>query len=148
MIEKLYILYASQTGTAEDLAFEINDIAKSKNIVTDLKELDDILLEKFKEIKRVMVITSTTGEGDIPYNGELFFEKLFGTADINLSQMRYGVIALGDSSHYEFCKAGRDIDERLKYLGAVCILDRLECDYDTKGSIEWASKFFNLLNNH
>ena len=148
MTEKLYILYASQTGTAEDLAFEINDIAKSKNIVTDLKELDDISLEKFKEIKKVMVITSTTGEGDIPYNGELFFEKLFGTADINLSQMRYGVIALGDSSHYEFCKAGRDIDERLKYLGAFCILDRLECDYDTEGSIEWASKFFNLLNNH
>ena len=128
MTDKLYILYASQTGTAEDLAFEINDIAKSKNIVTDLKELDDISLEKFKEIKKVMVITSTTGEGDIPYNGELFFEKLFGTADINLSQMRYGVIALGDSSHYEFCKAGRDIDERLKYLGANCILDRLECD--------------------
>ena len=75
MTEKLYILYASQTGTAEDLAFEINDIAKSKNIVTDLKELDDISLEKFKEIKKVMVITSTTGEGDIPYNGELFFEK-------------------------------------------------------------------------
>ena len=148
MTEKLYILYASQTGTAEDLAFEINDIAKSKNIETDLKELDDISLEKFKKIKRVMVITSTTGEGDIPYNGELFFEKLFGTDDINLSQMRYGVIALGDSSHYEFCKAGRDIDERLKYLGANCILDRLECDYDTEGSIEWASKFFNLLNNH
>ena len=144
----LNILYASQTGTAEDLAYEINDMAKSKSIETNLKELDDISMDKLQEMSKLLVVTSTTGEGDIPYNGELFFEKLFGTSDINLSKLRYGVIALGDSSHYEFCKAGRDIDERLKYLGAICILDRLECDYDTEGSIEWASKFFNLLNNH
>ena len=38
----LNILYASQTGTAEDLAYEINDLAKSKSIETNLHELDDI----------------------------------------------------------------------------------------------------------
>ncbi len=141
----LNILYASQTGTAEDLAYEINDLAKSKSIETDLKELDDISMDSLKEMRKLLVVTSTTGEGNIPYNGELFFEKLFGTSDINLSKLRYGVIALGDSSHYEFCKAGKDIDERLKFLGASCILDRLDCDYDTEGSIEWAQKFFEII---
>ena len=141
----LNILYASQTGTAEDLAYEINDLAKSKSIETNLKELDDISMDKLQEMSKLLVVTSTTGEGDVPYNGELFFEKLFGTSNINLSKLRYGVIALGDSSHYEFCKAGKDIDERLKFLGASCILDRLDCDYDTEGSIEWSQKFFEII---
>ena len=145
MNNKLYILYASQTGTAEDLANEINEMALSKNIETQLNELDDISLDEFKEIRKLMVISSTTGDGEIPDNGQLFFEKLFGTDEVNLSNMKYGVMALGDSSHYEFCKAGKDIDQRLKNLGADCILERLECDYDTEGSNEWALKFFNLI---
>ena len=34
---------------------------------------------------------------------------------------------------------------RLKFLGASCILDRLDCDYDTEGSIEWSQKFFEII---
>ena len=66
---------------------------------------------------------------------------------INLSNLKYGVLALGDSSHYDFCNAGKILDEKLKELGANCILDRQECDFDTEGSIEWSNKFFEIINS-
>ena len=34
--------------------------------------------------------------------------------------------ALGDSSHFDFCGAGRKVDEKFQELGAKKILDRHE----------------------
>ena len=55
------------------------------------------------------------------------------------------MLALGDSSHYDFCNAGKIIDEKLKELGANRVIDRQECDFDTEGSMEWSEKFLSLI---
>lgn len=145
MAKDLYILYASQTGTAEDLAYQFNDWAKNKNFNTNLLELDDVSMDKLKDIQNLVVITSTTGDGEIPDNGKTFWENLIKLEDQNFNSLRYGVLALGDSSHYDFCNAGKIIDEKLKQLGAVCVIERLECDFDTEGSEEWSNKFFDKI---
>ncbi len=147
MSEKLYILYASQTGTAEELAHEIHSLAKSKEIESVINELDDISIDKFKEMTKLMIVTSTTGDGEVPDNGQIFWEAISKIKELNLSNLKYGVLALGDSSHYDFCNAGKILDEKLKELGANCILDRQECDFDTEGSIEWSNKFFEIINS-
>ena len=92
-----------------------------------------------------MIVTSTTGDGEVPDNGITFWEDLSASTELNISNLKYGVLALGDSSHYDFCNAGKIIDEKLKDLGANRILDRQECDFDTEGSMEWSEKFLALI---
>ena len=59
--------------------------------------------------------------------------------------MKYSVCALGDSSHEEFCGAGKKVDTRLAELGARKVLSRVECDGDDTGSHKWAEEFLTKL---
>tara|TARA_Y100001970_G_scaffold269478_1_gene362022 strand:- start:1173 stop:1610 length:438 start_codon:yes stop_codon:yes gene_type:complete len=141
----LHIAYGTQTGTAEELAFDIEKLSKNKGVSCEVFELDDISMDKLKEINKLMIVTSTTGDGEVPENAITFWENLSNLSELNISNLKYGVLALGDSSHYDFCNAGKIIDEKLKELGANRIMDRQECDFDTEGSMEWSEKFLNLI---
>ena len=145
MSEILHIAYGTQTGTAEELAFEIEKLSKEKGVDCQVSELDDITMDKLQNINKLMVVTSTTGDGEVPDNGITFWENLSGLNELNITNLKYGVLALGDSSHYDFCNAGKIIDEKLKELGANRVIDRQECDFDTEGSIEWSEKFLTLI---
>ena len=145
MSKILHIAYATQTGTAEELAFDIEKQCKEKSVDCQVFELDDISIEKLQSIDKLMIVTSTTGDGEVPDNGITFWEDLSALNELNVSNLKYGVLALGDSSHYDFCNAGKIIDEKLKDLGANRIIDRQECDFDTEGSMEWSEKFLTLI---
>ncbi|GIU37503.1 flavodoxin [Shewanella colwelliana] len=75
----------------------------------------------------LLVVTSTTGQGDIPDDINLWFETLRGEAPY-LPQLNYGVIALGDSSYETFCHAGIRFDELLTELGANRVGELLKID--------------------
>ena len=145
MSDILHIVYGTQTGTAEELAYDIEKLSKDKGVDCKVFELDDISMDKLKEINKLLIVTSTTGDGEVPDNGLTFWENLSSLTELKISNLKYGVLALGDSSHYDFCNAGKIIDEKLKDLGANRIIDRQECDFDTEGSIEWSEKFLNLI---
>tara|TARA_Y100000768_G_C23653146_1_gene529567 strand:+ start:174 stop:611 length:438 start_codon:yes stop_codon:yes gene_type:complete len=145
MSDILHIVYGTQTGTAEELAYDIEKLSKDKGVDCKVFELDDISMDNLKEINKLLIVTSTTGDGEVPDNGLTFWENLSSLTELNISNLKYGVLALGDSSHYDFCNAGKIIDEKLKDLGANRIIDRQECDFDTEGSMEWSEKFLNLI---
>ena len=145
MSDILHIVYGTQTGTAEELAYDIEKLSKDKGVDCKVFELDDISMDKLKEINKLLIVTSTTGDGEVPDNGLTFWENLSSLTELNISNLKYGVLALGDSSHYDFCNAGKIIDEKLKDLGANRIIDRQECDFDTEGSMEWSENFLNLI---
>ena len=145
MPDILHIVYGTQTGTAEELAYDIEKLSKDKGVDCKVFELDDISMIKLKEINKLLIVTSTTGDGEVPDNGLTFWENLSSLTELNISNLKYGVLALGDSSHYDFCNAGKIIDEKLKDLGANRIIDRQECDFNTEGSMEWSEKFLNLI---
>ena len=145
MSDILHIVYGTQTGTAEELAYDIEKLSKDKGVDCKVFELDDISMDNLKEINKLLIVTSTTGDGEVPDNGLTFWENLSSLTELNISNLKYGVLALGDSSHYDFCNAGKIIDEKLKDLGANRIIDRQECDFDTEGSMEWSENFLNLI---
>ena len=145
MSDILHIAYGTQTGTAEELAFDIEKQSKEKGVDCQVFELDDITMDRLQNINKLMIVTSTTGDGEVPDNGITFWENLSSSTELKVSGLKYGVLALGDSSHYDFCNAGKIIDEKLKDLGANRIIDRQECDFDTEGSLEWSEKFLTLI---
>ena len=145
MSDILNIVFGSQTGTAEELAYNIQKLYREKGCDSQIFELDDISMHKLEQINKLLIVTSTTGDGEVPDNGINFWQSLLAATNLNLSNLNYGVLALGDSSHYDFCNAGKIIDEKLQTLGANRVIERQECDYDTDGSIEWSLNFLSLI---
>ncbi|MEQ5802202.1 flavodoxin domain-containing protein [Halomonas sp. H10-9-1] len=71
---------------------------------------------------------STTGNGDYPGTFAPFANSIAEKSP-GLGWLRYGLIALGDSSYGEtFCGAGRQLDELLAGQGAQRLGERLEVD--------------------
>ena len=66
--------------------------------------------------KYVLVVTSTTGQGDLPDSIIPLYE---GIKDMYQPHLRYGIIALGDSTYANFCGGGKTFDA-LHIVGGGC----------------------------
>ena len=76
-MSKVNILWASMFGTAEDVANDVFDSASNEEGADiEISQLNDVTMDSFKDMKKVIVISSTTGQGDVPTNGEEFFEMI------------------------------------------------------------------------
>lgn len=124
----LTIAYGSQSGNCEALSKELRKLASAsgfKPAVVDLNMLDP---EALNQIKYLLVVCSTFGEGDPPDNAKLFYDMLLGDSAPQLADLNFAVCALGDRLYTHFCKAGIDIDQRLGELGATRLLACVQCD--------------------
>ena len=140
----LDILYATQTGNAEIVAKKLQALAKDQDFVVSLNEMNFYNIDTFKKLKNVAIITSTYGNGEVPEMGIDFWNELKDYKK-KMTNLNYGLIALGDRSHEIFCGAGRTISKKLEELDCKKIIENLECDGDTKGTYEWSVKFLDLL---
>jgi sulfite reductase (NADPH) flavoprotein alpha-component len=93
-------------------------------------DMADYKVRALREEQDLLVITATHGEGDPPQTALGFFEFLEGRKAPKLPDLRFAVLALGDSTYEHYCSAGRRVDERLEALGAQRLADRVECDVD------------------
>jgi len=82
------------------------------------------------EEQDLLVITSTHGEGDPPQTALTFFEFVESRRAPKLPNLRFAVLALGDSSYERFCEAGKRLDRRFEELGGQRVEDRVDCDVD------------------
>ena len=61
--------------------------------------------EKYKD-KYILVVTSTTGQGDLPDSIVPLFQGIKDQLGYQ-PDVHYGIIALGDSSYANFCGGGK-----------------------------------------
>jgi sulfite reductase (NADPH) flavoprotein alpha-component len=127
---QLHILYGTQTGNAEGVAMDAAVVAKTAGMQPAVEALDDVDMARFATMKRVIIVASTYGEGEMPDNAQLFWEALSADSAPRLENMHFGVLALGDTGYDGFCQAGKLIDTRLEQLGAHRLASRLDCDID------------------
>jgi sulfite reductase (NADPH) flavoprotein alpha-component len=94
----------------------------------------------------VAVFVSTHGEGDAPDDAIELHEFIAGKKAPKLTNTKYAVLGLGDSSYEFFCQTGKDFDERLGKLGGKAIVERLDCDVDYEAEAEaWLNKLIESL---
>ena len=126
----LNILFGTQTGNAEALAMDIAAAARAQGMQPVVTALDDVSMDSLGAMKRVIVVTSTYGEGEMPDNAQLFWEALAADSAPRLDEVNFAVLALGDTGYDGFCQAGKLIDTRFEQLGGKRMKTRIDCDID------------------
>ena len=140
----LDILYATQTGNAETVAKKLQLLAKNQGFNAIVVEMNYHNINTVRQLRNVAIVTSTYGNGEVPDMGIDFWEEL-KSSKVEMVNLRYGLIALGDKSHKIFCGAGKAISKKLDDLKCIKVIQNLECDGDTEGTYEWSIKFLEKL---
>jgi MioC protein len=145
----LTILVGTMTGNAQLVAQELELILDDGETGVRTKLMDGLDSAVFDGGGLFLICTSTYGQGDVPDNAKTLYESL-QTRRPDLSNVHYGVVALGDRTYKDtFCNGGRRFDAILSELGAkrigeVFIHDASSGVLAEEAAAEWVGPWADL----
>ena len=134
--ERVLVVHASQTGYASQLAAQTAESLRAGGLIVELCALHDVGADRLSRASCALFVASTTGEGDAP-DGAAQFVRTVMDSKLRLDQLRYGVLALGDSEYTNFCAFGRALDDWLESTGAQRLFDAITVDDGDAGSLRY-----------
>lgn len=144
----LLVGFGSETGGAEQLASLFVTAAHAAGLGAEVEavELNAISPADLAAATHFVAITATYGEGEFPFNADLFWELLAADSAPRLEHLAFAVLALGDKYYIDFANAGKLLDARLAELGATRLTARVECDVDFDAdAAAWTTQVIELL---
>lgn len=150
---KIYILYGSQTGNAQDISEDIYTrlskmgyecIHMSLNNTLENNTFSFINTSETKT--NIIIVCSTTGNGDAPETANFFWRKIKNRNQPNnlLNGIEYSVLGLGDTNYDKFCNMGKNLDKRFHELGAKRFME-LHCADEAVGMEESVNLFIEKV---
>src|SRR4051794_1774235 len=144
---KITITYGTETGNSKKLASEFASKAKKKGINAKVVSMDQYRLNDLPKEEYFLSIVSTHGEGEPPAAAKKFYDHVH-TNGFKLDKLKYGVLALGDTSYPQFCTAGEDVDKQLERLGGKRIIPLQKCDVDYESDADgWFNQVLEKLSS-
>jgi sulfite reductase (NADPH) flavoprotein alpha-component len=145
-VRTLTVLHGGETGNCAGLARAFAAAVADQGLVAQVEDMARYKPRRLREEQDLLVIVSTHGEGDPPQPALDFFEFVEGPKAPKLPELRYSVLALGDSTYEHYCEAGRRLDRRFEALGATRLVERVECDVDfDETAAQWRAEALALL---
>ncbi|RLN20666.1 hypothetical protein BBJ28_00006095 [Nothophytophthora sp. Chile5] len=143
-LPRLLVLYGSETGTAQDVAEFVQQLAFNRQLLdTQIAAMDAFPISQLlPRCSTVVFVVSTTGDGEAPENMRGAWRSLLrrNLSVQWLAGVRVAVFGLGDSSYAKYNAVARRLQARLLQLGASELIDR------GLGDDQHAYGYFGALN--
>jgi sulfite reductase (NADPH) flavoprotein alpha-component len=142
--DTVWVVYASQTGVAEQLARQASRGLQAQGVESRLLAFDELELATLEQVRRVLFLASTSYDGEPPDMAEAFVRACM-QAPAALSRLRYGMLALGDSYYDEYCAFGRRLEQWLRDSGAQPLFQTIEMDDEDAAALQrWQQQLATL----
>jgi sulfite reductase (NADPH) flavoprotein alpha-component len=145
--EQILIVYASQTGYAEQIAIQTQNSLHQGGMQTRLCNISQLNAEVLQQAHKILFLVSTTGEGDAPDSAAKFTRSVMGQ-NFKLTQLHYAVLALGDRNYQAYCAFGHQLDHWLHQQGAQTLFDTVEVDNGDDGALRHWQHHLGVLSGH
>jgi NADPH-ferrihemoprotein reductase len=143
----LNILFGTQTGFSEEVAEVVATYAMAcGSSKCSVRSMDSVRVEEWQYLSPLILVCSTTGQGDPPKSMQRSWDTLRMSDCTDLPLLRYAVFGLGDSSYAKYNFMGKMLHNRLRQLGAQPIILRgLGDEQDNGGVWEGLESFVGAL---
>lgn len=148
--QNVWVLYATEYGFARELAQRIaekltqirDERGRQRFAPLCLDIADFALLGWLAPSSNALLhatiglfLCSTAGDGVPPQRAQALFQAL-DTQSMDLQNLHFSVLALGDRAYPNFCRAGRDLEIKLQARGAKPLFARSDIDREDWPAIE------------
>ena len=139
-VKKITLAFGTETGNSKKLATHLAAIAKKKGVNAKLTDLSQYRVADLPKEDYFFVVISTQGEGEPPIPAKKFYDHIHEN-ELVLANIKYSVLALGDTSYPMFCKTGEEVDTRFEKFGAKRVIPLQRCDVDyEEDALAWFEK--------
>ncbi|KAE9385814.1 riboflavin synthase domain-like protein [Gymnopus androsaceus JB14] len=127
---KALILYATETGTAQEIANRVARQCRRIHVKSRVLSMDAYSAQDLVSEDLVIFIVSTTGSGVEPRSMTVLWNMLLRSdlPEDLFEDMHFTVFGLGDTAYEKFCWPAKRLTRRLESLGAVKFYEVAEGD--------------------
>ncbi len=119
--------FASQSGFAEQLAWQTAGQLQAAGLPVRVQRLGDMTEQDLSESRNALFVVSTFGDGEAPDSARGFERKLLGLP-LSLETLNYAVLALGDRQYQHFCGFAHRLHDWLAERGGSTLFAPVEVD--------------------
>lgn len=125
---QILMIVGSEMGNAEMVGDLVKDELEAQGHTVEVFSEGGLDDARLTEHEAVLVVSSTTGLGDVPQNVEPLYDELVESRP-DLANVRYGLVGLGDRNYKDtFCGGPKKWDAILTELSATCVGEKLFLD--------------------
>ncbi|HLP37494.1 diflavin oxidoreductase [Lacibacter sp.] len=145
--KKITLAFGTETGNSKKLATQLAAAGKKHGVNVKLTDLSQYRITDLPKEEFFFVVISTQGEGEPPIPAKKFYDYIHEN-ELSLPNLKFSVLALGDTSYPMFCKTGEDVDARFKAFGAKEVVPIQKCDVDYEEDAQaWFTKVLQVVEN-
>ena len=145
--KKITLAFGTETGNSKKLATQLAAAGKKHGVIVKLTDLSQYRIADLPKEEFFFVVISTQGEGEPPIPAKKFYDYIHEN-ELSLPNLKFSVLALGDTSYPMFCKTGEDVDAQLLKFGAKQVVPLQKCDVDYEEDAQaWFNKVLQVLEN-
>ncbi len=135
------ILFGTETGNSSMLADKAKVLLAADGITAEVLDMSDVDFARLKTFENVIIITSTFGDGEPPFNATALYEELKSISGDELSHTKFAVFALGQTIYEKFAQTGIDFHNFMIANGATPVMEVTKSDDDFDDTFEpWLHK--------